>query len=65
MRMSVQFRAVLSPCTGICTLDDAGLCRGCHRNADEIAAWSTMSDDARLHVMDILLPARAAACGGD
>lgn len=57
--MSYQFRAVLSPCTGVCTLDEDGLCRGCHRSGDEIAAWSAMSDDARLRFMDVILPARA------
>ena len=40
--------AVPSPCTGVCTLDDAqDLCVGCGRTLDEIAAWSTMTDDAR------------------
>jgi predicted Fe-S protein YdhL (DUF1289 family) len=31
--------AVPSPCTGICTLGGDGLCRGCFRHIDEIAAW--------------------------
>ncbi|WP_324307778.1 DUF1289 domain-containing protein [Thermomonas sp.] len=57
--MTTYFHAVLSPCTGVCTLADDGLCRGCHRTGDEIAAWSTMTDEARLHAMDVVLPARA------
>ncbi len=59
--MSDLFRAVLSPCTGVCTLDDAGLCRGCRRTGDEIAAWTRLDDAARLHLMDVVLPARPAA----
>ncbi|NUS39561.1 MAG: DUF1289 domain-containing protein [Lysobacter sp.] len=57
------FRAVLSPCVGVCTLDDAGLCQGCLRTLDEIAAWSRLSDAERLHVMETLLPLREQASG--
>ena len=29
-----------TPCIHVCELDPAnGLCRGCHRTADEICAW--------------------------
>ena len=55
------FRAVLSPCVGICSLDADGLCEGCHRNTAEIARWSQMGDDERLHIMESVLPAREAA----
>ena len=57
--MSSQFRAVLSPCIGVCQLDEDGLCRGCHRSGEEIAAWTTLGDAARLQFMDEILPARA------
>jgi len=59
--MTTPFRAVLSPCVGICSLDADGLCQGCLRNVDEIAAWSRLSDAERLHVMEILLPQRETA----
>jgi predicted Fe-S protein YdhL (DUF1289 family) len=58
--MNSNFRAVLSPCVGICSLDDSGLCEGCHRNTSEIARWSQMNDDERLHVMEVVLPKREA-----
>lgn len=61
--MDTSFRAVLSPCIGVCALGADGLCRGCLRTVDEIAAWSRMSDAERLHVMETLLPAREAAAG--
>lgn len=61
MSHASAFRAVLSPCIGVCSLDAAGLCEGCHRNTSEIARWSQMSDDERLHLMEVVLPGREAA----
>lgn len=61
--MNPSFRAVLSPCIGVCALGADGLCQGCLRTVDEIAAWSRLSDAERLHVIETLLPAREAAAG--
>ena len=61
--MTFQYRAVLSPCIGICSIDDDGLCGGFHRTGDEIAAWSLMNDDVRLRFMEDVLPQRAAKRG--
>jgi len=61
--MTYQYRAVLSPCMGICNIEDDGLCAGCHRTGVEIAQWPTMDDDARLRMMDEVLPQRAALRG--
>lgn len=52
--------AVLSPCIGLCRLQADGLCAGCHRSGEEIAAWAGMGETQRLHLMDVVLPARAA-----
>jgi predicted Fe-S protein YdhL (DUF1289 family) len=57
--MNHAYRTVLSPCIGICSLDDAGLCLGCRRSAAEIAAWTRMDDDQRLQLIE-LLSSRAA-----
>lgn len=47
-----------SPCNSVCTMDEAsGLCAGCFRTLDEIAAWSRLSDDERRAVL-AALPAR-------
>ncbi|CAJ0801644.1 hypothetical protein LMG7141_03998 [Ralstonia condita] len=52
---------VSSPCISVCEMDEArGLCIGCMRTIEEIAAWSTMSDAARLAVWKTL-PERACA----
>lgn len=58
--MNFQFRAVLSPCIGVCSLDEQGLCEGCHRTSAEIARWSQMNDDERLRLMEHVLPEREA-----
>jgi len=52
------YRAVLSPCIGVCTLSEEGLCHGCFRTGAEIARWLQMGDDERLQLMETVLPAR-------
>jgi predicted Fe-S protein YdhL (DUF1289 family) len=37
-----------------------GLCAGCHRTLDEIAAWSVLDDDARRAIV-AALPGRKLA----
>ena len=60
MFFSKPYQPVLSPCIGICRLDAKGLCEGCHRSVDEIANWTRYSDEERTHLMNEVLPARAA-----
>ena len=44
--------AVPSPCVSVCAMDDAsGLCTGCLRTLDEIAAWSVLGDNERRGVL--------------
>ena len=43
---------IQSPCINVCKMDAAsGLCRGCHRTLDEIAAWSRLDDTARSAIL--------------
>jgi predicted Fe-S protein YdhL (DUF1289 family) len=44
----------------VCSLDEAGLCRGCRRTTGEIARWGQMNDDERLRLMELVLPMREA-----
>ena len=44
-------------------LSDDGLCDGCHRTNAEIARWSQMNDDERLHLMETVLPERESRRG--
>lgn len=48
----------LSPCTGICRLDERGYCVGCQRTGEEIGRWRAMTDAERLYVMQMILPGR-------
>ena len=53
--------AVASPCVSVCVMDARiGLCAGCHRTLDEIAAWSVLDDDARRAII-AALPGRKLA----
>ena len=49
---------VPSPCNNVCRMNpDIGLCEGCLRTLDEIAAWSSLSNDEKRAVL-ARLPAR-------
>jgi hypothetical protein len=49
---------VASPCNNVCRMSaSTGLCEGCFRTLDEIAAWSSMSDADKRAVL-AQLPAR-------
>ena len=51
---------VPSPCISVCEMDNAtGLCAGCLRTLDEIAAWSVLDDDEKRAVL-ARLPQRRA-----
>jgi predicted Fe-S protein YdhL (DUF1289 family) len=57
---------VPSPCVNVCRIDaDSGLCLGCLRTIDEIAAWSQMADPDKRAVWLALDERRAAGAGGD
>ena len=52
---------VPSPCINVCRMEPAsGLCEGCLRTLDEIAAWSQFSDVAKGAVWQQLALRRAA-----
>jgi uncharacterized protein len=51
-----------TPCIQVCILDAAtGLCEGCGRTLDEIAAWSALSETERRRIMAELDKRRAEA----
>jgi len=41
---------VISPCISVCRMNDSGLCEGCFRTLEEIAAWSGLDGSQRLAV---------------
>lgn len=51
---------VPTPCIGVCELDaESGFCRGCARNADEIALWQQADDAGKAAVWEALPERRA------
>lgn len=42
---------VRSPCINVCALDAQDICIGCHRHANEIAAWSSLTSEEKLEVL--------------
>ena len=49
---------VLSPCVGICTVNDNGFCEGCFRSLCEIGNWLSYSPEQREYLMETVLPQR-------
>lgn len=46
---------VPSPCLSVCRMDPAsGLCEGCLRTLDEIAAWGALPDEERRAVWQLI-----------
>ena len=65
-RRAAEASEVASPCTSVCEMDaGSGLCRGCFRTLDEIAAWSVLDAEAKKAVLSALLRRRAAYQGTD
>ncbi len=51
--------APLTPCVNVCVIHpDAGICVGCQRTRDEIAAWGRLTNAERREIM-ATLPDRA------
>jgi predicted Fe-S protein YdhL (DUF1289 family) len=56
--------AVPSPCINVCRIEPAsGLCEGCLRTLDEIAAWSQLPDTTKRAVWMQLEQRRVARSG--
>jgi uncharacterized protein len=55
---------VPSPCIDVCTLDErTGLCQGCLRHIDEIAAWGVLDDSQKREVWELIAERRHALEG--
>ncbi len=58
--MTAAADQVPSPCINVCVMDQAnGVCIGCLRTLDEIAAWSVLDADARRAVLAAIGERRA------
>jgi len=53
---------VASPCIRVCVMDAAGgVCLGCWRTLDEIAAWGALDADGKRAVLAAIRDRRASA----
>lgn len=53
-----EIRLMETPCVNVCVInDETGMCEGCNRRLDEIAAWSRLTPAERRRIM-AELPAR-------
>ena len=41
-----------SPCVSVCKLDERNVCIGCWRSLDEIAAWSRLTEQQKITVLE-------------
>lgn len=42
---------MITPCLAICKFDRHGICIGCKRTREQVAEWTSYSDDKRLELM--------------
>ena len=52
---------ISSPCVGLCKLDDQGVCVGCFRKIEEIAAWMRLTEFQKRQIVAALAERRLAA----
>ncbi len=50
---------IRSPCVNVCRMEN-GLCAGCLRTLEEIAAWGNAPDDDRRRILAAVTARRAA-----
>jgi len=50
--MTAASEPVPSPCVNVCVMDEAnGVCVGCLRTLDEIAAWGALDADSKRAIL--------------
>jgi hypothetical protein len=48
-------QAIKTPCIKVCVVDgESGLCLGCYRKLNEVAAWSRLTDAERDRILSEL-----------
>ena len=61
-RGEAERRRVESPCVGVCVIDErTGLCEGCLRTLEEVAAWGSSTPEQRRTILDAIAERRRAA----
>ena len=45
---------IVSPCVGICALNESDICVGCYRTGIEISAWGEMKESEKRSVLALI-----------
>jgi uncharacterized protein len=45
---------IISPCVGICALNDDDVCVGCYRTGVEISHWGDMKENERRAILELV-----------
>jgi len=45
---------IVSPCVGICALNESDICVGCYRTGVEISAWGEMKEKEKLAILELV-----------
>ena len=51
MNKPAREEVVLSPCVGVCALDDDDVCIGCWRSGEEISRWGYLDNDGKRAIL--------------
>ncbi|ENM5731125.1 DUF1289 domain-containing protein [Vibrio mimicus] len=49
----LEFFNIVSPCIGVCSVDEKGYCKGCLRKREERFNWLSMTPAQQLHVIKL------------
>ncbi len=49
-----ECNVIISPCVGICALNEKDICIGCYRTGLEISAWGEMEDDEKRSILALV-----------
>jgi len=45
---------IISPCVGICALNDDDVCVGCYRTGVEISSWGDMKENEKRTILELV-----------
>lgn len=48
--LGINSSNVITPCVGLCDLDENDICIGCYRSASEISDWMHKSEDEKIDI---------------
>ena len=58
--MNAPPKPIKTPCIKVCVVDgESGLCLGCYRKLNEVAAWGRLTDEERERILAELPDRRA------